>query len=107
LNCEWLTDNQTIYLVQLDEETEDFAGVNPFQLHIPTYHRPPAAEGAFLTHADQGSLQVWDKLKVLDELWEPEASHKPTLFYVPLLALPETRDRPSKDKLDGDFRSLI
>jgi predicted house-cleaning noncanonical NTP pyrophosphatase (MazG superfamily) len=107
LNCEWLTDNQEVYLVQLDEEDEDFAGINPFQVPVPAAHHPIAAKGTFLMHADQASLSTWDKLKVLDELWEPEAAHKPTLFYVPLSALPKQADNTAKSKLERDFAALI
>lgn len=107
LNCEWLTDNQVIYLVQLDEEDEDVAGVNPFQLRVPAFYPPTAAEGAYLTLANDSSLHVWDKLKVLDEMWEPGSFRKPTLFFVPLSSLPETKDRTLTVQLEHDFRSLI
>jgi predicted house-cleaning noncanonical NTP pyrophosphatase (MazG superfamily) len=107
LNCEWLIDHQQVYLVQIDEEDEDFAGVNPFQLRIIPSHTPRAAKGAFLAPAGPPALESWDKLKVLDELWEPGATHKPTLFYVPLSKLPAADEAHSLQKLDDDFRSLI
>ena len=107
LNCEWLTDGQQIYLVQIDEEDEDFLGVNPYQLRVSPAHRPGKAQGSFLAHAEGQALQVWDKLKVLDELWEPDALHKPTLFYVPLSELPYYEVSGCSKKLQDDFRSLI
>jgi predicted house-cleaning noncanonical NTP pyrophosphatase (MazG superfamily) len=107
LNCEWLTDNQLIYLVQLDEEDEDFSGINPFQVRVANAHRPTAARGFFLKCADHQSLPVWDKLKVLDELWEPDALHKPMLFFVPVSDLPEPADRAERARLESDFASLI
>jgi predicted house-cleaning noncanonical NTP pyrophosphatase (MazG superfamily) len=106
LNCEWITDNQFVYVVQVDEEDEDFSGLNPFQLRIAPWHRPAAAKGAYFTYANQDSLAQWDKLKVLEELWEPGEAHKPTLFYAPLSDL----DQLDKDRvrlLENDFRTLI
>jgi hypothetical protein len=96
-----------LYIVQVDEEDEDFVGVNPFQIKLEPVHQPSAAKGAFLAHAEGQALQSWDKLSVLNELWEPAASHKPTLFHVPLSALPPSADPASLARLEADFRDLI
>src|SRR5262249_37272078 len=70
-------------------------------------HRPAAAQGKFLRAADETARETWDKLSVLNELWEPKASHKPTLFYTPLSELPNTDDVASVTQLEADFRELI
>jgi len=88
LNCEWITDNRRFYLVQIDEEDEDLSGVNPSQLRIPPSIPPIANSGNFLNLAEGDALKKWDKLQVLSELWEPDAIHKPTLFFVCLADLP-------------------
>jgi predicted house-cleaning noncanonical NTP pyrophosphatase (MazG superfamily) len=107
VNCEWIADHNNVYLVQLDAEDEDFFGVNPFQLRVPPVHNPGAAAGAFLSYADGEAITAWDKLSVLQELWEPSAAHKPTLFYVPLAKLSPTDDHLGLTQLEADFRQLI
>ncbi|MER9442777.1 nucleoside triphosphate pyrophosphohydrolase [Mesorhizobium sp. M0340] len=107
VNCEWIAGHDRAYLVQIDEESEDFAGVNPFQLRVAPIHYPTAAEGIFLRYPGGQALNDWDKLSVLNELWEPQASHKPTLFYVPLSTLPAPGDPIGVNNLEADFRGLI
>jgi predicted house-cleaning noncanonical NTP pyrophosphatase (MazG superfamily) len=107
LNCEWVADHETLYLVQIDEEDADNVGINPFQIRVSPSPRPPAAKGAFLAHAEGEALKQWDKLKVLEELWEPAATHKPTLFFVPLGNLVGSDDSDVKRRLTEDFRSLV
>lgn len=110
LNCEWVSDHKQIYIVQVDEEDEDLYGINPFQLYVSPTHTPKVATGRFLAHAsgsDKLLLKQWDKLKVLDELWEGDVSHRPMLFYLPLARLPRNGDAPSLDILVEDFCSLI
>jgi predicted house-cleaning noncanonical NTP pyrophosphatase (MazG superfamily) len=104
LNCEWVVDDENLYIVQLDEEDEDHVGVNPFQLRVLPSRRPPAAKGEFLAHAEGVALKEWDKLKVLDELWEPNASHKPVLFFVSFSDLQGT---DIERRLADDFRNLV
>lgn len=106
LNCEWVTDNRAFYIVQVDEEDEDVWGVNPLQLRVAPSIRPPAASGQFLRLAEGEALKEWDKLKVLDELWEPGAQHRPTLFYVALQDLPAS-DAAGVRALADDFGTLI
>lgn len=107
VNCEWITDNRKFYIVQIDEEDEDILGLNPFQLRIPTCSRPKSGNGAYLRLAEAGSLDLWDKLKVLKQLWEEGASHKPTLFFLPLSELPKSDDLQGLKLLERDFLSLI
>lgn len=107
LTCEWITDNRQFFLVQIDEEGEDLAGVNPFQLRVAPAVRPTGADGHFLKLAGPSALQEWDKLQVLEQLWEPTAIHKPTLFYVPLANLPQQAAGAAHQQLEADFRDLI
>jgi predicted house-cleaning noncanonical NTP pyrophosphatase (MazG superfamily) len=107
LNCEWITDNRQFFLVQVDEEDEDIYGVNPFQVRIPPAIRPTGRRGHYLRPTDSRALNAWDKLKVLEDLWEPDAVHKPTLFFVPLDELPAQVDTASHRELENDFRTLI
>jgi predicted house-cleaning noncanonical NTP pyrophosphatase (MazG superfamily) len=107
LSCEWLTDNKQFYLVQIDEEDEDVWGINPYQLRVPACSRPNANSGAYLMLAEGPALDAWDKLKVLDELWEEASTHKPVLFYVRLSDLPDRNDVNGVARLEADFRDLI
>ncbi|MFV0625185.1 hypothetical protein ACBY01_14395 [Sphingomonas sp. ac-8] len=107
MNCEWITDNRRFFIVQLDEEEEDTIGINPFQVRIPPVVKPLADSGYYLKLADGAARTSWDKLQVLDELWEPEATHKPRLFYVPLIDLPSRATKQALARLEGDFRDLI
>lgn len=107
LNCEWLTDNRQFYLVQIDEEDEDLWGINPFQLRVPACSRPEATSGAYFKLAEGPALDAWDKLKVLDELWEDASTRKPVLFYVRLSDLPASDDADGIARLASDFYDLI
>lgn len=107
LNCEWVIDGQRLFLVQVDEEDEDFLGVNPYQIRVVPAHPNSASDGSFLKQAAGQALQAWDKLKVLEQLWEPNASHKPTLFYARLCDLPSEKDTAARQRLANDFASLI
>jgi predicted house-cleaning noncanonical NTP pyrophosphatase (MazG superfamily) len=106
VNCEWITDNKQYYIVQVDEEDEDFLGLNPYQIRTEPAHTPNAANGSILQPARGAVLKEWDKLIVLDQLWEPHAAHQPTLFYVPLSEL-AARGKGLEQSLETDFRSLI
>jgi predicted house-cleaning noncanonical NTP pyrophosphatase (MazG superfamily) len=107
LNCEWVTDNQNFYLVQIDEEDEDVWGVNPLQIRILPSPKALGGDGRYLRLATADHLSNWDKLKVLVELWEPQAKHKPTLFFAPLDALPGEGDAAAIQALAKEFRTLI
>jgi predicted house-cleaning noncanonical NTP pyrophosphatase (MazG superfamily) len=107
INCEWIADHRHVYLVQVDQEDDDCLGVNPFQVRVAPVHQPAARRGTFLVPAEGQALQEWDKLCVLNELWEPTASHKPTLFYIPISQLPLSDDIAGLSQLEADFRELI
>ncbi len=107
LNCEWFTDNRKFFVVQIDEEDEDIRGVNPFQVRIPPTIRPAGSSGSYLKLADASARKAWDKLKVLEELWEPDAAHRPTLFFVPMAELPPRASTAMLQALEHDFRTLI
>lgn len=107
LNCEWLTDNRQFYLVQIDEEDEDTWGLNPFQLRVSPSAQPKAESGRYLKLARGNALSAWDKLKVLNELWEEGASHKPVLFYVRVSDLPTADDAGALQELTQELNDLI
>lgn len=107
LNCEWITDNSRYYLVQIDEEDEDLSGINPFQVRVAPAIKPKAESGYYLRLAEASVLTEWDKLEVLNQLWEPESAHKPTLFYLPIDNLPQSATVQVTERLAQDFRELI
>ncbi|RWX78577.1 hypothetical protein EPK99_08200 [Neorhizobium lilium] len=107
VNCEWIADLENIYLVQIDEEDEDLSGLNPFQVRVAPVHQPAASHGQYLLCADENAIEQWDKLRVLKELWEPDAKEKPTLFYVPLSSLSNATLAGDASELEADFRKLI
>jgi hypothetical protein len=106
LNCEWITDNRQFYLVQIDQEDEDIFGVNPLQVRVPAATRPAAKNGRFLKLADETVLRHWDKLAVLQQLWEPDAARKPVLFFLPLSELPARATAKARRDLTDDFAQL-
>jgi predicted house-cleaning noncanonical NTP pyrophosphatase (MazG superfamily) len=107
LNCEWVTDNQNFYIVQVDQEDEDFVGINPFQLRIAPIHQAQSSDGSYIRSADTAAINEWDKLRVLDELHEENEPQRPTLFYLPLASLPNTNDREEIAKLENDFLKIV
>ncbi len=107
LTCEWVADHSQLFLVQFDQEGEDLFGVNPFQLRIAPAHQPTAAAGRFLRSADEQAIAAWDKLAVINELWDGSTQYRPMLFYVALSSLPQTNDAEGLGELENDFGSLI
>lgn len=107
LNCEWISYNRRFYLVQIDEEDEDLSGVNPFQVRVAHVIRPATKSGHYLKSADAAVLGDWDKLQVLEQLWEQGAAHKPTLFYLPIDGLPAQTTTLGIEQLTTDFADLI
>jgi hypothetical protein len=105
-NCEWINDGIQFFIVQIDEEAEDRTGANPFQIRVPATAQPAAKSGRYLTVADKSSLGKWDKLKVLEQLWEAEAVHRPVLFCLPISDLRDTT-ATSQKLLEADFLELI
>ena len=107
LNCEWIGDADKVFLVQIDEEDEDLSGVNPFQVRVAPARRPSGDNGSYLKLADAGALTAWDKLQVLEQLWESDSPKKPTLFYVPISDLPSRATKHAIGRLASDFDQLI
>lgn len=107
LSCEWVTDNRRVFIVQVDEEDEDFVGINPLQVRVSPAHQPKHGKGVLLKPADSRSINDWDKLLVLRELWEEDAIHKPTLFYIPFSDVITGNKRYNFDLLSIDFEALI
>jgi predicted house-cleaning noncanonical NTP pyrophosphatase (MazG superfamily) len=107
LNCEWVVDRQNLYLVQIDQEDEDFVGINPFQLRIVPAHEPQAKDGKYIKSAAGSAIGEWDKLQVLNDLYDKNEQRRPTLFYVPLSALPSQGDAEAVADLENDFRSIV
>ncbi len=107
LNCEWVIDGRQVFLVQIDQEDEDFVGTNPFQLRIAPAHHPAAEEGKYIFSAQGEAVVEWDKLKVLNDLYDKDEPRKPTLFYAPLSMLPPSDDRVAVEILENDFRRIV
>ena len=107
LNCEWIMDGQQVYLVQIDQEDEDFVGINPFQLRVAHAHQPTVEEGFFIKPATEAAIAEWDKLHVLRELYDKGEPRRPTLFYVPVSSLPASGDATAFSKLVDDFSRII
>lgn len=107
LNCEWITDARCLYLVQIDQEDEDFVGVNPFQIRIAPAHQPASKRGTFIAPAEGSAVAEWDKLQVLEELYDLDEPRKPALFYIPLSKLPATGDAAELAALEQDLREII
>ena len=74
---------------------------------FPPTTRPAASSGHYLKLADESALKLWDKLKVLVELWESGIAHRPTLFFLPMASLPARANSAALLALEDDFRTLI
>lgn len=107
LTLEWVIKEGKLFLVQLDEEDEDLTGTNPFQIRIPRTKPPPPQDGTYLKSADQKAIAKWDKLKVLDDLWEAGSRHKPTLFYCPFERLNDSTDKTQRAGLRKEFADFV
>ena len=81
VNCEWVVSGDSLYIVQVDTEDEDHLGTNPFQVRISATPELSTSVGNYLKVADTNNMRAWDKLKVLDELWESDATrNRPSIF---------------------------
>ena len=106
-NCEWVSDNKTFYLVQIDPEDEDPVGTNPLQLTISPIHEPLLSSGQLLKPADSTAIAKWDKLKVLEDLWGASNENLPHLFVLPLSEVPPSTSAQAPQLLAADFRNLL
>lgn len=105
-NCEWVSDNKTFYLVQIDAEDEDLTGINPLQITISPVHEPLSTSGTYLQAANDITIAQWDKLKVLHELWGSSTEHRPNLFVLPVAAVPLSGSDEAAE-LAKDFGNLL
>lgn len=82
VNLEWVYNARGFFLVQIDEESEDVHGVNPFQVRFPTVHSGQNGTGRYIKAPTPELIKKWDKLAVLEELWTRNESNKPLLFSI-------------------------
>jgi predicted house-cleaning noncanonical NTP pyrophosphatase (MazG superfamily) len=106
-NCEWVSDGGIFYIVQIDSEDEDLLGVNPLQLAISPIHKPTTSAGCYIKSPDASAIAEWDKLRVLEELWGPEASNRPHLYFAPLSDIPLASDPDGQTAFVDDFARLL
>lgn len=106
VNVEWVYGEGGFFVVQIDEETEDFTGVNPFQLRFPTVHSGRANSGRFILAPTAELIGKWDKLAVLEDLWAPGETQKPMLFSVSPNALSPNSPEICA-ALESEFSSIV
>jgi predicted house-cleaning noncanonical NTP pyrophosphatase (MazG superfamily) len=104
VNCEWVRSNGRFYIVQIDAEDDDLYGVNPMQLFIEPSIPAHPRDGAILKAADAASRGDWDKLAVLDQLFDASSPIIPTLYYVTLNSL---ISQDAQTLLAADFLKLL
>ena len=107
LTCEWIAERDRFYLVQIDEEDEDTVGINPLQLRVSPVHQPEGDAGSFFRSPNSQDRSEWDKLKVLEELWEDDVVEKPMLFFSPIIAIKTADPDTVRELLVRDFQNLI
>lgn len=106
VNLEWVSSGNDFFLVQIDEETEDFIGINPFQIRLPTVHTLGPKSGKFIKSPDPALKSAWDKLAVLDELWTAGEVRTPLLFAIEPTDLIGA-DSVVRDVLEKDFLEVV
>ncbi|GAB1364001.1 hypothetical protein MASR1M32_32370 [Rhodobacter sp.] len=82
VNMEWVFGARGFFIVQIDEETEDFLGINPFQVRIPAVYARESGTGTLIKAPTPELKKAWDKLAVLEELWTATESNVPLLFAI-------------------------
>lgn len=102
VNCEWVRKADRFYVVQIDGEDEDVSGVNPLQVFVePSI--PTGGVGRIMRSSTPDDRRIWDKLAVLDELYDSADQIVPTLF---VLEAVNARAK-GRAALVSDFQSLI
>jgi predicted house-cleaning noncanonical NTP pyrophosphatase (MazG superfamily) len=104
VNCEWIRSGDRFFVVQIDGEDEDLHGINPMQLFVEPSVVVSATAGSLLKPASAESCKQWDKLAVLDQLFDETAPVVPTLFCVPLSDL---HGEEIEAKLEAEFSKLL
>jgi hypothetical protein len=82
-------------VVQVDGEDEDIHGLNPLQSYVPPSLPSEECSGTYLRRATVQDRGKWDKLAVLDQLYEP------TDLIIPVLYILELADAE-----DGEGRGM-
>ncbi|MEI9426844.1 nucleoside triphosphate pyrophosphohydrolase [Mesorhizobium sp. Cs1299R1N3] len=103
VNCEWVRRGELFYIVQIDAEDDDLYGVNPMQLHIEPSVSARNDSGQLLIAADVDRRGDWDKLLVLDELYEENSAVAPKLFFLPV----PTASKGNLEQLESEFTVLL
>jgi predicted house-cleaning noncanonical NTP pyrophosphatase (MazG superfamily) len=101
VSFEWVRGGSKFYLVQLDREDEDTFGVNPLQVFIESTV-VSGSDGTFLKVASLDDRAAWDKLAVLDELYD-DGAIVPTLYLLPMGDCKEN----NRATLEADFRRAL
>jgi hypothetical protein len=107
LNVEWVYDGERIYIVQLDEEGVDYAGINPLQVRVPKMRQPLNQGSGLLRLPNREEQSQWDKLIVLEQLSTEGEVVRPTLFFLPLDEVTELDEADIRRKLEADFSEQI
>ncbi len=107
VNCEWVIVDRNLFLVQIDEETEDPFGINPYQQRIRPIKDSGACGGELVRMPDQVDYAAWDKLKVISELWAPDEDDRPTLFFVPLEAYDRLSDEEACLRMSDELKQFV
>jgi predicted house-cleaning noncanonical NTP pyrophosphatase (MazG superfamily) len=108
VNCEWILSDNTFWIVQLDGEDEDYVGINPHQIPIETWPEKNQVRSEFILSPSDADIQRWDKLRVLNELYDANAQNAPRLF---LLTCKSVHDKKEEAgflaQMEGDFMTLF
>ena len=107
VNCEWVYAKGRLYLVQITEEDEDADGYNPLQMNVNPLQTISRSKSKYLRMANDKGKRDWDKLHILDILWDEKDLHKPLLFYIPLKSLGKDKFLPDKKELKNDFAEMF
>lgn len=102
VSFEWIRSNSRFYVVQLDKEDEDTSGVNPLQVYIEP-SLGSGKTGSLLRLATADDRRAWDKLAVLDQLYDDASQLVPSLYVLhPADCTPSNRQQ-----LADEFRNCL
>lgn len=108
VNCEWILSESTFWIVQLDGEDEDYVGVNPHQIPIETWPEHNEVKSELILAPSKADILLWDKLRVLDELYDVNVQSAPRLYLLTCTAVHDKKDDARfLTQLEGDFKSLF
>lgn len=104
VNCEWVRSDNGYFLVQIDAEDEDIYGINPMQIYIPPSIVPKNRSCKIVRFPNDTDIKTWDKLKVLDDLWEKDGIAKPSLYFLPISTI---ADKVTKKSLCAELEAVF